>query len=259
MNDAAPSAAPPRPAVLVTGAAKRLGAAIARAFDAAGWAVLVHHNGSTAEAAALARTLGEAHLLRFDLADPAAIGQGLDQAFALAPGLACLVNSASRFQADEAGAPSPQVWAEALSVNALAPVLLAAGFHRRLAGREGSVVNLLDQKLKNLNPDYFSYTVSKAALDAASQLMARAFAPNLRVANVAPGLILPSGDQTEAEFEQAARMNLLRRRTRPEEVAAAVLHIAQSPWLTGQTLFVDSGQSLTAQPRDVMFLVRGEN
>lgn len=251
-------------AVLVTGGARRIGAAIVRRFARDGWRCVIHHKASRPEAEALAREIesegGSAVLAAFDLADPAAVERGLEAAFAAAPGLTTLVNSASVFEYDEALAPSPEVWARALTVNSLAPVLLAAGFHRRLAGdARGCVVNLLDQKLNNLNPDYFSYTVSKAALQSASQIMARAFAPRTRVVNVAPGLILPSADQTDAEFARSAVMNVLRRRTTAEEVADAVRFAAASPYITGQTLYADSGQSLAAHPRDVMFMVREED
>lgn len=254
----------PRPAVLVTGGGKRIGAVIVRRFAQGGWRCVIHHHASHAEAEALAAEIaaagGEAKTVRFDLADPAAVQAGLAEAFAAAPGLCVLVNCASVFDYDEALAPSPAVWAEVMGVNALAPMLLAAGFHARMTGAPtGCVVNILDQKLSNLNPDYFSYTVSKAALQSASQIMARAFAPRTRVVNVAPGLTLPSADQTEAEFDRSAVMNALQRRTRPEEVAEAVWFAATSPFLTGQTLYVDSGQSLVAHDRDVMFMVREED
>jgi len=250
-----------KPAVLVTGGARRIGAEIIRRFAAEGWRCVIHHKASHADAEALAAEIeaagGEAALVRFDLADPAAIEAGLAEAFAAAPGLAALVNCASVFEYDAPLAPSAEVWRESLTVNTLAPVLLAAGFHRRLAdGTVGAVINILDQKLNNLNPDYFSYTVSKAALQAASQIMAQALAPGTRVVNIAPGLILPSADQTDDEFARAAAMNALQRHTSAREVADAVFFAATSPYLTGQTLYADSGQSLTAQPRDVMFIVR---
>ncbi|MDR3514166.1 MAG: SDR family oxidoreductase [Caulobacteraceae bacterium] len=250
-------------AVLVTGGARRIGAAIVRRFAAEGWRCVIHHRASHDEAEALRAEIeaagGAARLARFDLADPKAAEDGLAEAFRAEPGLAVLVNSASVFEYDEALAPSPQVWSDALTVNSLTPVTLAAAFHRLSpAEARGCVVNILDQKLNNLNPDYFSYTVSKAALQAASQIMARAFAPRTRVVNIAPGLILPSADQTDAEFARSAVMNVLERRTTAEEVADGVYFAATSPYLTGQTLYVDSGQSLAAHPRDVMFIVREE-
>jgi len=239
-----------------------LGAAIVRRFAKEGWRCLVHCHTSVGEARDLCAELraagAAASLIAFDLADPAAIERGLSEAFEIEPGLRALVNCASVFAFDTAAAPSPAVWSQALAVNTLAPVLLAAGFAGRLdaQGDDACIVNILDQKLRNPNPDYFSYTLSKAALEAASGLMARAYAPRVRVANVAPGLVLPSGDQTDEEFERAAAMNLLQRRTGVGEVADAVFYAATRPYLTGQTLYVDSGQSLTGQPRDVMFLVR---
>jgi len=251
-----------QPAVLVTGGAKRVGAAIVRRFAKAGWRCVIHYRSSAGEAEHLrdeiAAAGGAADLVQFELSDPAAIEAGLTAAFAAAPGLSVLVNSASIFAYDSPAAPSPAVWRDALSINTLAPILLSSGFAARLAPQadDACIVNMLDQKLHNLNPDYFSYTVSKAALEAASQMMARAFAPRVRVVGVAPGLILPSGDQTEDEFNRSAVMNLLQRRTQLEEVVDGIYFLATSPSLTGQTLYIDSGQSLTAQERDVMFLVR---
>jgi NAD(P)-dependent dehydrogenase (short-subunit alcohol dehydrogenase family) len=123
-----------------------------------------------------------------------------------------------------------------------------------------AIVNVLDQKLANPNPDYYGYTVSKAALAEASRLMAMAFAPEVRVVNVAPGLTLPSGDQTEAEFGRSAALNLLQRRTRVEEVAGGIYFVGTTAaYASGQTLFVDSGQHFVEHGRDVMFLVRGED
>jgi NAD(P)-dependent dehydrogenase (short-subunit alcohol dehydrogenase family) len=247
---------------MITGAARRVGAAIARRFAAAGWACVIHHHHSKTEAEALQAEIqaagGRAHLVQFDLADPAAIARGLDQAFGARPGLSVLINSASTFAFDSPADPSPPIWREAMAVNALAPILLASGFAERLAPdlADACVINLLDQKLRNPNPDYFSYTVSKAALAAASEIMARAYAPRLRVVNVAPGLMLPSADQTQAEFERSSRMNLLGRQTGLEELADGVFFLAGNAAITGQTLYIDSGQSLTPQPRDVMFLVR---
>lgn len=239
-----------------------MGAAIVRRFAQGGWRCVIHYRSSKAEAERLGDEIraagGAACLVQFDLADATAIEAGLNAAFEAEPGLQVLINSASIFDYDAADAPSPDVWREALAVNSLAPILLSAGFATRLAPgtKDACVINVLDQKLRNPNPDYFSYTVSKAALQAASQLMARAYAPRLRVANVAPGLVLPSGDQTDEEFERSAAMNILERRTTIDEVVDGIYFVATSPYVTGQTLYIDSGQSLTAQARDVMFLVR---
>jgi len=145
-----------------------------------------------------------------------------------------------------------------LRVNTAAPLLLARALHAHLAGRDGQgcVVNLLDQKLWNPNPDFFSYTLSKAALQAATVMLAQAFAPRLRVCGVAPGVTLPSGDMSAAEFAAAHRMTPLQRSSTPQDIAEAVAYLLRAAAVTGTTLLVDGGQHLAAQPRDVVHLVR---
>ncbi len=251
---------PGRRAVLITGGAQRVGAALARGFAADGWPVVIHHNRSAAEALALADEIaargGQAWTLGGNLADPEAVGGLVAAALALAPSLGVLVNCASLFELDKPTAPDVSHWREAMDVNALAPARLAADLHARTEG--GIVINILDQKLANPNPDYFSYTAAKAALAEVSRMQAIAFGARTSVICLSPGLMLPSGDQTEAEYQAAARLNLLARPTTPEDLAAACLLAASGALATGETLFVDGGQHLTPQMRDVMFLVRGE-
>jgi NAD(P)-dependent dehydrogenase (short-subunit alcohol dehydrogenase family) len=139
--------------------------------------------------------------------------------------------------------------------NVAAPVILARALH---AAGGGCVVNLLDQKLWNPNPDHFSYTLSKAALEAATTMLAMALAPSTRVCGIAPGVTLHSGDMDDAEFERAHRMTPLGRGSTPADVARAVRFLLEAPAVTGTTLLVDGGQHLAAQPRDVMFLARGD-
>jgi NAD(P)-dependent dehydrogenase (short-subunit alcohol dehydrogenase family) len=122
-----------------------------------------------------------------------------------------------------------------------------------------SVIHVLDQKVFNLNPDYFSYTVSKLALERAVALQAQALAPSLRVCGVAPGLMFLSGPQSQANFDQAGRVNLLRQATDPAQVAASCFFLANNPCITGVTLTVDNGQHLVPLPRDVMFVVETLN
>jgi NAD(P)-dependent dehydrogenase (short-subunit alcohol dehydrogenase family) len=140
--------------------------------------------------------------------------------------------------------------------NTAPAIVLAQALHGHLAalGRQGCVVNLLDQKLWNPNPDYLSYTLSKAALEAASTLLAQALAPVLRVAGVAPGVTLLSGPMNAQEFAASHRMTPLGRSSTPADVARTVRFLLESPAITGTTLLVDGGQHLTGQPRDVLFL-----
>ena len=250
--------APPLPAVLVTGGAKRIGAAIARAFGEAGWHVVIHYGSSAREAEALAAALPSAEAVHCDLADG-------DAAVAMAAALArrlpdwrVLVNSAAIFHPDAATALDPRICDRAMQVNAATPARLAQAFlaqARAAGGRR--VIQLTDQKLANPNPDFFSYTMSKHAVAATVPMLAMAAArPDDRVYALAPGAILPSHDQSEAEIEVSHRLNLLERKTAPAEVADACLWLAGGWLASGETLYIDSGQHLLAQPRDVIYLAR---
>lgn len=247
------------PAVLVTGAARRIGAAIVRAFAEAGWHVVVHHRTSREAAEALAATLPSAEVVACDLADFAAGARMVQDLAARLADWRCLINNASVFRHDQALAPDPAISAEAMQVNAIAPALLAQAFltHARSTGGR-RVIQLTDQKLANPNPDFFSYTLSKHAAAAMVPMLAMSAAPADRIYALAPGAILASHDQNEAEAERSHRLNLLARRTRADEVAAAALFLATGPLASGQALFVDSGQHLLAQRRDVMYLGREE-
>ena len=244
-------------AVLVTGGARRLGAAISRRFAAAGWHVGIHCNTSRAEAEALAHELGTAEVLACDLADLAAADAMVRDFAAWQADWRCLVNCAAVFDPDDVTAIDPATNATAMQINALAPVRLAQSYFARARSHAGRrVVQVTDQKLANLNPDFFSYTMSKAAVDVAARMLAMAGAPDDRVYRLAPGAILASHDQTEEEAELSHRFNPLARRTGADELAEAALFMAEGPLASGQELVVDSGQHLLRQPRDVIYLAR---
>lgn len=235
--------------VLVTGGARRLGAAIARAVAGAGHDVVIHYGTSRDAAEALARELGGS-TVGGDLADTAALPDLFARAAAAGP-VDGLVNSASVFEYDAPHAIDAALAARLHAINAVAPAVLTAALAAQ--GGEGAVVNLLDQKLANPNPDFFSYTLSKYALEGATTMLAQAFAPRVRVNAVSPGLTLPSGDQSAAEFDRVARANLLERPVGAEAVAAAVVYLLEARSVTGQNLFVDCGQRFLARDGDVMF------
>jgi NAD(P)-dependent dehydrogenase (short-subunit alcohol dehydrogenase family) len=245
------------PAVLVTGGARRIGAAISRRFGAAGWHVVIHCHRSLAEARTLARELPSAEVFQCDLADgDAAVGMVTELAARLGDWRA-LVNSASVFRPDSVAALDIGVNWEAMQVNACTPAELAQAYllqARAAAGRR--VVQLTDQKTANPNPDFFSYTMSKHAAAATVPMLAMAAAPADRIYALAPGAILASHDQAPEEAEISHRLNLLGRRTSADEVAEAAFFLATGPLASGQTLFVESGQHLLSQPRDVMYLAR---
>ena len=239
--------------VLITGGGKRLGAAIARAAAGAGWRVVIHYGRSADAARALAEELGGV-TVQGDLADTADAAALFARARHAAGGpIAALVNSASSFEYDRPEAIDPALAARLHAINAVAPAMLAA----ELAGQDdvegGVVVNLLDQKLANPNPDFFSYSLSKYALAGATEMLAQALAPRVRINAVAPGITLPSGDQSDAEFTAVAADNLLRRPVGAENVAEAVIFLLNARSVTGQTLYVDCGQRFVKRDGDVMF------
>jgi NAD(P)-dependent dehydrogenase (short-subunit alcohol dehydrogenase family) len=243
----------PRRTVLVTGGARRVGAAIVRALAAAGHRVVIHHHASADQADALARETGGA-VVTADFADEAAtrglIGQA---AAAIGQSIDGLVNCASVFEFDSPAAFDPALLHRLTAVNLGAPVLLAAGLAAQTGLVDGAIVNVLDQKVANLNPDFFSYTCTKVALAGATEMLAQAMAPAITVNAVAPGLTLPSGDQSDAEFAAVSRENLLRRQVDPAEIGRAVDFLLTNPCVTGQTIYVDSGQRFLKRDGDVMF------
>ena len=246
---------------LVTGAARRLGRAIALGLARSGWDIAVHYRHSASEAeetAAAIRALGRrAHVLDCDLDDEIAVKALFARATdALGP-LGCVINNASRFEYDHAQDFGGALLAAHMRTNLVAPLLLAQALHAATPAHAQSVViNLLDQKLTNLNPDFLSYTLSKAALQAATTMLAQALAPTVRVVGIAPGLSMVSGEQSEADFQRAHQATPLGRSSTPEDIADAVCYAASARALTGTTLIVDGGQHLTPLARDVMFIAR---
>jgi NAD(P)-dependent dehydrogenase (short-subunit alcohol dehydrogenase family) len=241
----------PMRTAIVTGGAKRIGAALVRALAADGWHVLIHYRQSQEEAVALAAEIGEATLVRADLAEPAAADAILDAAEGLPP-LGLLINSASRFDHDDIADFTPESWAAHLDVNLRAPALLSRGFAAR--ARDGLIVNLLDAKLAAPNPDFFSYTISKIGLAGLTELAARAFAPAIRVCGIAPSVTMVSGPQSRDNFAKVHGLNALGRGVRVEEIVAALRFLIATPTITGQTIVLDGGQRFLSLPRDVQFL-----
>ena len=235
--------------VLVTGAGRRLGRAIALDLANRGWRVGVHYGSSAAEAQVLAAEIermgGKAAALQADLADLAALNSLMEAcAEALGPPT-CLINNAARFDQDTLATLSAESWQAHLDVNLRAPVFLARAFARSLPENvTGNVVNLIDQKILRLNPDYFSYTIAKAALWTATQTMAQALAPRIRVNAVAPGPVLRSRGQSEAEFQREVGGTLLQRQVEPDDVIAAIRFLLDTPSITGQLIALDGGQHL---------------
>lgn len=253
-----------RPVCLVTGAARRLGRAIALELAAHGYDIAVHYRGSHTEANETVEALhaqgATALAFQADLSDETACRALLGKVVGPFGRVDAVVNNASTFEADTAQNFGHAAMERHWRANTAPAILLAQALHQHLLARgaSGCVVNLLDQKLWNPNPDHFSYTLSKAALQAATVMLAQALAPLLRVCAVAPGVTLPSGPMSDEQFAMARTMTPLKRSSTPLDVARAVRFLIESPAVTGTTLLVDGGQHLQPQARDVFYLVQGE-
>lgn len=240
---------------LITGAAKRIGRAIALRLAHAGYAVALHANRSGADADALAREIeafgGKACIVIADLTDPQAIDALVANARAKLGPLSLLVNNASLFEADEFGAMKPGLWDQHFAVNVRAPIFLSQSFAAQ-AGHGSSIVNILDQRVLRLTPRSFSYSLSKSALFSATTMMAQALAPSIRVNAVAPGPTLMNARQSADDFANEARSVPLGSGPDPDEIADAVLYLAQARSVTGMTIAVDGGQHLDWRSPDAI-------
>jgi NAD(P)-dependent dehydrogenase (short-subunit alcohol dehydrogenase family) len=236
--------------VIITGAARRIGRAIAVSLAGAGWHVVLHCNHSEQECHELAADIrakgGAADVVTADLGNIDAVMTLLPCCVDVAGPPACLVNNASLFLKDEMGGLSPERWQAHMGVNLRAPVFLAQAFAAALPeDATGAVINLIDQRVLRPRPGFFSYTISKAGLWWATQTMAQALAPRVRVNAIAPGPVLPSIHQSRADFDSRRAGALLGRGAEPEHIAAAVRFILDTPSMTGQMIALDGGQHLT--------------
>ncbi|MCB1528140.1 MAG: SDR family oxidoreductase [Hyphomicrobiaceae bacterium] len=245
------SAEPPEPGtVLITGAAKRIGRSIATDLARNGWKVAINYRNSKTEAQSLVEEIeasgGKAVALRGDLADAADVDALIPAcAQALGPPC-CLINNASEFHHDTLQTLTRESWHIHLDINLKAPVFLAQAMAEHLDQKcEGNVINIIDQRVWNLKPDFFSYTISKAGLWTATRTLAQALAPRIRVNAIAPGPVLQSVHQTDEDFAAESRSTLMGRGPSLDEIAAAVRFILATPAMTGQMIALDGGQHLT--------------
>ena len=238
---------------LVTGGHRRLGAAISARLATDGWTLAIHGARDATPDAALAAVLGDWHGFVADLSDSDAVAGLLPAViahFGAAPSL--LVNNASMFEWDDAATVTTSALAAHHAVNAYAPVALAMAMSQ--AGARGSIVNILDQRVRNPVADQLSYSLSKAALAGMTRTLAVNLAPRLRVNAVAPGLTLPTADYDEVQMARLAGAMPLGVLPQPADIAGAVAYLADASAITGQILFVDGGASLKSFDRDFVFM-----
>ncbi|MEQ1669913.1 MAG: SDR family oxidoreductase [Hyphomicrobium sp.] len=251
---AAPTTAPPRTlpqrTVLITGAARRIGRAIALDMARDGWAVAIHYRQSKGEAEALQREIeqdgGTAAIFDAGLQDFPGLGQLVARCSETLGAPHCLINNASEFLLDTVHSTDQETWDTHLDINLKAPVFLAQAMARHLpADVDGNIINIIDQRVWKLTPDFFSYTISKAGLWTATRTLAQGLAPRIRVNAIGPGPVLRSVHQTDADFAAEQRSTLLHTGPSTGEIAAAVRFILSSPSMTGQMIALDGGQHLT--------------
>lgn len=237
------------PVALVTGAAQRIGRAIALRLADRGMAVAVHYRNSRGDADRLVQEIaaagGRAETFRADLSDPLAPDALIAEIGRRLGAPTCLVNNASEFREDSFPALDRAAFDLHHQTNYVAPLFLARAFAAALpSGLSGNIVNILDQRVWRPTPEFFSYSLSKAALWEATRLMAQALAPRIRVNGVGPGPVLQNVHQSPAEFEKERRGTPLERGAMPEEIAQAVAFILDAPAMTGQMIALDGGQHL---------------
>jgi NAD(P)-dependent dehydrogenase (short-subunit alcohol dehydrogenase family) len=242
---------------LVTGGARRIGRAIVERLAEAGYAVAIHCGSARAEAEALAADIarrgGCAAVVSADLADPAGVDALLPAAETALGPITLLVNNASSFLIDDVIAIDVPTWNRQFSINLRAPSILAGALANRLPDdRQGAIVNIIDQRVWKLTPQYYSYTLTKAALLTATKTMAQALAPRIRVNAVGPGPTLPNQHDGAEAVDQEAAATLLGRRIDAREIAEAVLYLAQARSVTGQMIAVDAGQHLGWRTPDIV-------
>jgi len=247
----------PRGAALVTGAGRRIGRALALEAARAGFDVAVHYRAAEAEAQAVADAIAalgrRAVILDAELTDEAQTAGLVTRAVQALGPVTLLVNSASTFEDDRLATADRASWDAHLDANLRAPIVLAQAFAAALpADAEGQIVNIVDQRVLRPNPQFFSYSLSKAALWWATQTLAQDLAPRIRVNAIGPGPTLPSVHQAPGEFEAEAAGTLLRRHASPDEIAAALRYLIDARSVTGQMIAVDAGQHLGWRTPDII-------
>ena len=241
--------------VLVTGAGRRLGRAIALDFAKRGWRVGIHCHASSAEAMELVAEIGQrggkAEVFAADLRQLESLEPLIEACAAALGPPTCLINNAARYGWDSLATLDGESWQAHLDVNLRAPIFLAQAFAKALPEAEtGNVINLIDQKVLHLDPEYFSYTIAKAALWTATQTMAQALAPRIRVNAVAPGPVLKGEAQSEVSFQREVRATLLQKPVDEADVTAAIRFLLDTSSITGQMIALDAGQHLAWQGKD---------
>ena len=244
---------------IITGAAKRIGARIAKALGNEGWFVYLHYNSSSREAKKVLHEIksngGNGQLIKMDLSHPDCGEQIINQIDCTGPPVELLINNAAKFEYDDISNINSVSMDQHFFANVRGPMLLSKAFFELITkGQQGCVVNILDNKIFALNPDYLSYTISKAALQCATETLAMAMAPHVRVNGIAPGITLESGGQGDISFQKGQKMSPIGKVSSVEDIIEAVFFIVNTTSINGHIITIDGGQKLQKLDRDVAFL-----
>ena len=245
--------------VIVTGGGQRIGAEIAKALGKQGWFVYLHCNSSITAAKVILAEIenqgGKGKLISADLSSPSCGENIINQIEADAPPVRLLINNAARFEFDDVSSITGDSLDEHFFVNVRGPVLLSKAFFELLEdGHKGCIINILDNKVFSINPDFLSYTISKVALHGATEAFAMGMAPRVRVNGIAPGITLESGGQGQASFEKGQKMSPIGKVSSVEDIIKAVFFILETESLNGHIITIDGGQRLQKLDRDVAFV-----
>ena len=251
-----------RGTVLVTGGARRIGKAISLRLSSEGYSIAIHYNKSSKDAFDLVKLIqsngGKADAFEADLNDSEAVSELIPRINSTMEQVTGIVNNASLFSFDDIFSISDDSWNNHMNINAKSPILLIKELYNLSDSKtQASVVNILDQKIVNPNPDYLSYTASKFTLLGLTDTLARGLAPNIRVNAVAPGHTLSSPEQSNSGFSKSQSETPLGIGPSPEDIADSVSYLMQAKSVTGQIIFVDSGERFLSRKRDVFFETEG--
>ena len=245
------------PTMLITGSAKRIGRTIALEMASRGWQIAVHHHDSKSEAeetvSAITKTGGKAFAIQCDLSVRSDTEQLIDKCATLGgEPLTALVNNASVFEADDAMTASSESWDNHMEINLHAPFLLSQALAKSLSGGTiGNIINIIDQRVLKLNPQFMSYTLSKTALWTLTRTLAQSLAPTIRVNAIGPGPTVASIHQSDVDFGREATSVMLGKGPELTEIAKTIAYILDTPSMTGQMIALDGGQHLAWQTPDI--------
>ena len=244
---------------IITGAAKRIGARIVKALGNEGWFVYLHYNSSSREAKKVLHEIksngGNGQLIKMDLSHPDCGERIINQIDCTGPPVELLINNAAKFEYDDISNINSVSMDQHFFANVRGPMLLSKAFFELITkGQQGCVINILDNKIFALNPDYLSYTISKAALQCATETLAMAMAPHVRVNGIAPGITLESGGQGDISFQKGQKMSPIGKVSSVEDIIKAVFFIVNTTSINGHIITIDGGQKLQKLDRDVAFL-----